>query len=679
MRVQIRESRASRESELVSPLPRSVLSPGATFAGCRLEAVAGRGGMGVVYRATQLALWRQVALKAIAPEFAEDDDYRERFEREAHLAASIEHPNVIPIYEAGELGGTLYLIMRWVEGTDMRTLLTDHGRLAPSRAIRLLRPVASALAAAHRRGLVHRDIKPANVLIADSDEGHEEHVYLTDFGVARWKDGRSITRTGTVMGTIDYTAPERIVGGDEDARSDIYSFGCMLFETLIGHVPFERTTEFSKSSAHVNDPVPSAREEIDEVPEQLDAIIAKAMAKDPEQRFRDAGELNTALSQALEKLEVRGRGPRPGKHGKRERNVGAPQGDRVAAVTEPSTAVRKAAAAKTRRAVILRAFPIAVLAVAAAVLLSASSGSAGAGSLVGADRTAEEPVGPVGIQGSGLREGRTIALPGPAESITVGRRNVWSSISGRGELVRVDPITGRRRLFAVTGGSSAIAAGFAALWVAEPAFRSLTQFNGGTGTPVDATTLPGTPTAISLDPTDSSAWVADSSGTISHVAVGGVVSGTPLYSGAPATSITFGEGALWATNGDGLVRVSLGTGGSSTAFPAGPLPVGVALDRGVWIAHANGHLTRFGSRAGDIRVNADIALAPGLNAVAATDPSPFVWAMSTSAKTVYRVADTSDPTVTGAITFSSAPVALAVGADAVWVATQDGKLIQIRF
>src|SRR3954454_18927857 len=162
------------------------LSVGATIAGCRLEGIAGRGGMGVVYRATQEALGRPVAVKAIAPEYAGDRGYRERFQHESQLAASIDHPNVIPVYEAGERGGTLYLIMRWVEGTELRALLRREGSLPPERALRLLRPVASALAAAHRRGLVHRDVKPANVLIARGDEEEpDEHVYLTDFGIAR--------------------------------------------------------------------------------------------------------------------------------------------------------------------------------------------------------------------------------------------------------------------------------------------------------------------------------------------------------------------------------------------------------------------------------------------------------------------------------------------------------------
>ena len=280
------------------------LGPGSTFAGCQIEAAAGRGGMGVVFRATQLALQRPVALKAIAPELAADEGFRERFQRESHLAASLDHPNVIPVYEAGELDGTLYLIMRWVQGTDLRSMVVTSGRLSPGRAIKLLRPVASALAAAHRRGLIHRDIKPANVLIAQGDEGEDDHVYLTDFGIARRTDAESVTRTGVFVGTVDYTAPERFQGGRGDAASDIYSFGCMLFEALTGHIPYERPTSVSKIYAHVADPIPSVRDEVPGVPEQLDSIVATAMAKEPGDRFATAADLTAALGEALQSLDT---------------------------------------------------------------------------------------------------------------------------------------------------------------------------------------------------------------------------------------------------------------------------------------------------------------------------------------------------------------------------------------
>ncbi len=672
------------------------LGPGSTFAGCRLEAIAGRGGMGVVFRATQLALQRPVAVKAIAPEFAADKDYRKRFQRESHLAASIDHPNVIPVYEAGERDGTLYLMMRWVEGTDLRTLLTTSGRLSPGRAIRLLRPVASALAAAHRHRLIHRDVKPANVLIARGDEEYEEHIYLTDFGIARRTDGESITRTGMFVGTVDYMAPERFEGGKGDAPSDIYSLGCMLFEALTGHVPFDRPTDVSKMFAHVNDPIPSARDEVDGVPEQLDAIIAKAMAKNPEDRFGSAGEVMVALGQALqefESAEVVAAAPKPRLDDvtKVRMPTAAPVIESTAAVTEPTAPSpppttrlddRPRAAPRPRRSPLLWVAPIALLAVAGVLIAALTGGRSHRGNTgVTPTPTARSAATQIKIQGSGLTEGRTIGLSSRPGSISVGRQNVWISLPDRDQLVRFNPDTGRRRIFAASGSPTAIAAGFSALWVAETASRSLAQFNGDSGAEVAVARLAGTPTAIALDQGDSSAWVADSSGAISHVALGGAVIGTPARSDPAATSIGWGESWLWAVNGtdNGLVRVSLGTGGASTAYPAGPRLVAVALDQGVWTAHANGHVTRFDSRPRHLRVNADIAVARGLDAIAATDPSPFVWAISRSAMTLYRITNTSNPAVTGTIVFGSPPVALAVNAHSVWVATQDGKVTEIGF
>ncbi|MGH2823614.1 MAG: serine/threonine-protein kinase, partial [Thermoleophilaceae bacterium] len=245
------------------------LPPGAVVAGCRVEAVVGRGGMGVVYRATQLSLERPVALKAIAPELAGDPTFRERFKRESRIAASIEHPNVIPVYEAGEGEGVLYLIMRYVEGTDLRALIDAEGGLAPERATRIVAQVAAALAAAHRRDLIHRDVKPANVLIDAG--GERDHAYLTDFGIARHAAATSgLTRTGSVIGTLDYLAPERIQDQGGDGRSDVYALGCVLFEALTGTLPYARDNDVAKMYAHLSAPVPSARSLTPGVPEELD-------------------------------------------------------------------------------------------------------------------------------------------------------------------------------------------------------------------------------------------------------------------------------------------------------------------------------------------------------------------------------------------------------------------------
>src|SRR6059058_4348505 len=209
------------------------LAPGDLFAGHRIDGVAGRGGMGVVYRATELALDRRVALKLITPALAGDPDFRARFVRESRAAASIEHPNVIPIFSAGEEQDVLYISMRFVDGQDLRALLRGEGRLEPRRAARIVAQVADALDAAHARGLVHRDVKPANILLAP--ESGAEKIYLTDFGLTKNTASESgMTRTGMFVGTVDYIAPEQIRGDRLDARTDVYALTCVLYRALTG-------------------------------------------------------------------------------------------------------------------------------------------------------------------------------------------------------------------------------------------------------------------------------------------------------------------------------------------------------------------------------------------------------------------------------------------------------------
>jgi streptogramin lyase len=284
------------------------------------------------------------------------------------------------------------------------------------------------------------------------------------------------------------------------------------------------------------------------------------------------------------------------------------------------------------------------------------------------------------INGSGLSEGRTIALPGAPGSISIGSQNVWISIPGSGQLVRFNPLTGRRQMFRASGGPTALAAGSKAVWVAEAESRALAQYNGDSGARVAVTGVPGTPTAVAVDQNDSSGWVADSSGAISRVALGGGVIGTPAHISPAPNSLAWGERWLWATNGDGFFRVSLGAAGSSRAFPTGAAhPIAVALNQGVWVAHSDGHVTRFDPRADRLGVNAEVTLPAQLDAIATTEQSKFVWAISKSARTLFRISNTSNPALMGTVRFSSPPVALAAAAGSVWVATQDDKVIEIRF
>ena len=205
------------------------LGAGSAFGAYRIEGVLGRGGMGVVYRATQVALDRVVALKVLAPELAGDEEFRARFQRESRLLASIDHPNVMPIFEAGELDGTLFLSMRYVQGVDLRDRLRLEQRLALPRALAIVEQVAAALDAAHSNGLVHRDVKPANILIERRADG--EHVFLSDFGLTKHvgDPAGDLTKTGEWLGTVDYVAPEQVLNVPVDARADVYALGCVLY------------------------------------------------------------------------------------------------------------------------------------------------------------------------------------------------------------------------------------------------------------------------------------------------------------------------------------------------------------------------------------------------------------------------------------------------------------------
>jgi len=268
---------------------------GADFVGYRIEEEIGRGGMGVVYRAYDLRLKRLVALKLIAPEFALDQRFHERFARETELAMSLEHPNVVPIYDAGDVDGRLYLAMRLVPGSDLRKLLQTERALEPARALTICRQVASALDAAHAKGLVHRDVKPSNVLL---DE--DEHVYLADFGLTRRLDEpRALLTDGRSIGTPAYFAPEQIEGTAVDGRADLYALGCMLFECLTGSPPFARGSRLETAWAHLEEEPPRASKRRAGLPQAVDAVVTRALAKEPEERFATCGALVAAAGQAL--------------------------------------------------------------------------------------------------------------------------------------------------------------------------------------------------------------------------------------------------------------------------------------------------------------------------------------------------------------------------------------------
>jgi tRNA A-37 threonylcarbamoyl transferase component Bud32 len=344
---------------------------GTELAGHRVVAVIGRGGMAVVYLAEHLRLGRRVALKVLDPEMAEDEGFRERFIRESRIAAGLDHPNVVTVYDAGEAEGVLYISMRYVEGTDLERLLRAEIKLEPPRAVSIVSQCAAALDAAHAEGLVHRDVKPANILLASEGRMPGDRVYLSDFGVTkRLHSGAGLTRTGQFVGTVDYVAPEQIRGEDVDGRADVYSLGCVLFRCLTGGVPFPRETEVGTIYAHLEDDPPSVSELSPTLAEVGD-VVARAMAKSRDDRFATCRELALAAGHAVG-------APAPAQEPAARTPAGAPPGARS-----------RARHARRRSVAVVSGAVVAGVAVLT-----------GAALLFGLLRSPPESGGPTGLKGS---------------------------------------------------------------------------------------------------------------------------------------------------------------------------------------------------------------------------------------------------------------------------------------
>ncbi len=608
--------------------------PGDVLAGYRIEAVVGQGGMGIVYRAMHLRLQRVDAVKVIAPELAEQAEFRSRFERESQVAAQIDHPNVIPIYAAGEEDGLLYIAMRFVQGTDVRTVLRREGPIGSRRAAQIVAAVGEALDAAHERGLVHRDVKPANVLIAR--ERGREHVYLSDFGLAKVTTSarKGETRTGMFIGTIDYVSPEQALGERLDARSDVYSLGCTLFHMLTGQVPFPLEFEPAKLIAHTRDPFPSVRTLAPEVPAELDAAVARAAAKRPEDRYQSAGDLGRAALAAAE--------GRPFVGGQRSVAIGpaAPTEPPVVPVPAAQTAGATAIATTPRgfgerdiatietssergtegRAVTSEpAAPrrpssarrwalfggVAALAAAAivAVVLALGGGSAHHGHSAsthqftkGAITVGNSPDGIAisrgdvwvanagdgtvtridAISAKALGTIRFASHSALASPLAISGDSVWVGNAADGTVTRIDAASGRLRGAPITVGGrpEAMAAIAGDIWVANYTKNIVTRINAATGIPV-AGAIPVGTRPVRLATSENTVWVANAgSGTVTRIdADTGQVTGTITVGGHP-NGINLAAGDIWVANADNdtVVRIN-----ASSGSPAGS-PVHVGRD-----------------------------------------------------------------------------------------------------
>ena len=373
------------------------LEAGDEFAGYRIERQLGRGGMGILYLALEPGLERRVALKLILPEAAADEVFARRFAEESRIAASIEHPNVVPIYAAGEEGGVPFIAMRFVAGSDLGRRLARERRLEPAAAVELIAQIGNGLDAIHAAGLVHRDVKPANVLLGGGEGA--EHAYITDFGVARnVATNTGLTQTGRFVGTLDYVAPEQISGGEVDARADVYALGCLLYKLLTGEVPFPREAEAARLYAHLHDPPPAPSLLAPGVSMALDDVVARAMSKQPGDRYPSAGDLGRSAAAALSGADVTvpERTVATGAAATRETETVSPTEPAATVASEPARRAaatrqlpredeRAAAGGSGRRRALLGG-GLAALAVVAVVLAS-GGGDGGGGGAATTERT----------------------------------------------------------------------------------------------------------------------------------------------------------------------------------------------------------------------------------------------------------------------------------------------------
>jgi len=646
----------------------SMLATDSEFAGYRIEAVAGEGGMGIVYRAMQLKLGRPVALKLIAEDLANDPGFRARFERECEIAASIDHPNVIPVYEAGEAEGHLFIAMRYVDGTDLGELLRREGKLAPPRAVRLVAQVAAALDAAHRSGLVHRDIKPGNVLIAG--EGEEEHAYLTDFGLTKRQSSISAhTKTGMFVGTLDYAAPEQIRGERPDARTDVYALGCVLYQLLTGEAPFVRDLDVARMNAHLNDPPPAVTEALPSAPPGLDAVVATAMAKDPDDRFPTAGDIGRAAREALS-----GAPAVPAKH------------KRSKASAPPGAPVPEGDEKRGLRVALGIALPtILVLGLIAAGL--AAAGVFGGGDDDGGETPAkpaaaaptaaarEATAAPTAAEGSapGAAAAASIEVGGAPDGVSVDGATVWVANSRDGTLSRIDASTNETVGEPVDVGKDpdSVAAGKGVVWVSNAGANTVQRIKGAVNpVPEGSIDVGSNPEGISIG--KQLVWVANTrDGTVNRIdRASPSVVGAPIGVGSRPVGIFVGEGTVWVTNsGDGTVsRIDPSTAEVvGEPIDVGDTPRGVVEGLGsVWVANSgDGTVTRLNPGTG-AAIGEPIKVGENPREVAVGAGS--VWVTNFDSNSVSRIDPDTGRVLGQPIPTGDRPLGVAVSGNAVFVA-----------
>jgi serine/threonine-protein kinase len=622
---------------------------GTQLAGYRIQAFLGRGGMSVVYLAEDLESNRKVALKLLSPELAANEQFRDRFLKESNIARTLDHPSIVQTYDAGEADGEMYIAMRYVDGSDLKTLLKVDGPLDRERVVSVIDQVSGALDSAHVRGLVHRDVKPSNVLVQNDENADAGlRAYLADFGITKQvlQESVTLTQTGQLVGTMEYVAPEQIKGEPVDARTDVYSLGCMLYECLAGKVPFPRDIEVAAMWAHIQDTPPKVSDDRKDLPKSIDDVVARAMAKPPDDRYSTAGSLAMDL-----RLELG-----------------------MAGAVVPAEFLRERKRAKRlarwRRIRPRLAWGAAVVALAVGVTFGVVTLTRGPGPVVPTVNTAGlfDPA----------KGDFTKAIPVGQDptGVAVGEGAVWVISQADGTVQRIDPeasdpvvankstggtptgiAAGEGAAWITTGfgsagtgasslykfelanndvtpevnlptGTRAIATGLGSVWVADS--------NGGKVLRIDPKTRQVQRISVAEDPSSiaigsgqtNQVWVSSGAGaSISRIDVS---SGTPRVQtfdvGMSLADVTVDARSVWAVSDqeDSLLQIDPSTGKVTKTIKVPDTPVAVSEANGeVWVAsYVARTLSEIDSRTGKVVLRLPLRASP---ADVATDTDGNIW------------------------------------------------------
>jgi serine/threonine-protein kinase len=608
---------------------------GSTLAGYRLDALIARGGMGVVYRATQMALERPVALKVIASHLAEDPRFRDRFLRESRLAARLDHPNVVTVFDSREEDGELIVAMRFVKGGDLKNRIVQEGPLPPGEAITLLGQVAEALDAAHAAGIVHRDVKPHNILLEDG------RAYLSDFGLAKALGDSGVLSEASIVGTVEYMSPEQWRGEKVGPAADVYSLGCVLYEAVTGVAPYAR---------HESESEPK-------LPEGLEAVIERAVSKDPADRYSTAGALIDAA---------------------RKRQSGAPAPTRVLAEPpeQPTMRLGDGPAASSG---------------------PADLGEPAEGDMRLRDRLAALPRGwlitPALVaafiaalflllDGGGVSVSAPVHVGTPPLRLTVGEGSVWATSAADGTLSRIDPKTGdlTGKPLPLGAGISGVAAGEGSVWVSSPQTGEILHIDPASERVIARISVGGHPAAIAVG--GGRVWVADGGGAgVTAVnAASGMVFRRGIEPKVAPLRLAVGAGGLWASSAStGTIRrIDLGTTTAGPAIAVGRGPAGVTVGGGlVWVANSRSDSVSRVDPATRSLLGEPIPV--GARPGGIDTGTSLIWVANSADGTVSRINIDSGESVGGAIKVGPSPGAIVVGEEAVWVANNgNGTVTRIE-